>query len=812
MKMRLLLIFFFLVHMSQAFGQENQKDQAIYAEAMENYQIGRLEQARDSLLEHCSHFKGGIRESSYRLLALCYLGLDDMNSAHRYAVELLGNNPYYTTTMQDPQRFVDMIEELKSGMSATITTASRKAENLSEVPVPATLITEEMIYNSGARNLQEVLAAYVPGMNIVDSNSDYNIAMRGVYNKGQEKILIMLNGHRLNSYCTNIAAPNFSISLDKVKQIEVLRGPASSLYGGVALTAVVNIITKQGGDVDGLRAKIGLGNHGQRKYDLLVGKRYFDVDILMWGSIYYNKGEDYYVPKEDTGTKIKGGNVCIGYVGKKPSYDAGFVFKFKPNKLQGNEWRVMYNTQFSQITMPFTTSYSFAPYDASKFKTFNGLGPSYSTHTHHLSLDHDINSKWISLNAQVTFDMGDLTDYQVINDTILGKAASQMGLPKQYSELLGNMPGNTRYMNGQEYTWGVNVKGDINYLDNGDHKGLLSFGLQWSDFTLDDVRYFIAMNYGRDAIESDTIATIGKGKENSFNWFVQLKHQYGPFILNGGVRLDRKKRFDNSKINELSPRLALIYRQPRWNVKLSYSKSFVDAPYLYRKSNMFLHEISNIFEDEDNPSTSSYSELDPESMHSIQLTLATNNIVKGLNLELNGYYNRASKLIYTTILENMNTGRSKIWGLELMGSYSRRRFNANLSAEWHKVVQYEIFGMDFNKAFSIPQISVNAVAAWEFLKDLKVFSHLTFNGKQTAYFVDVAVAEETHDYSKSMTLIDVNPRLLVDFGVRYQNPNGGYLGITYHNLFGHKYYQSGVATGLIQQQTRWWLMTLGIII
>jgi iron complex outermembrane receptor protein len=148
-----------------------------------------------------------------------------------------------------------------------------------------------MIQNSGARSLQEVLAAYVPGMNLIDCNDDINIAMRGIYNVGQEKILIMLNGHRLNDYATNTASPDFSMSLEKVKQIEVLRGPASSLYGGVALTGVVNIITKSGRDVDGLQFKAAAGNYGQIKADLVFGKRYFDVDLLVWGSAYRSSGE-----------------------------------------------------------------------------------------------------------------------------------------------------------------------------------------------------------------------------------------------------------------------------------------------------------------------------------------------------------------------------------------------------------------------------------------------------------------------------------------------------------------------------------------
>ena len=209
----------------------DEQDRSIYEAAETNYNIGRIEEAQKLLSSNVKNFSGSIRQSAYRLLSLCALGLDNESEAEEYVHKLLKENPYYSTTLDDPQRFTDMVERISGRSENTITTASSHEERLSEVPVPTTLITEQMIRDSGARNLQEVLATYVPGMSIVDCNDDINIAMRGIFSNGQEKILIMLDGHRLNSYCTNIAAPDFSISLEKLKQIEVLRGPASSLYG-----------------------------------------------------------------------------------------------------------------------------------------------------------------------------------------------------------------------------------------------------------------------------------------------------------------------------------------------------------------------------------------------------------------------------------------------------------------------------------------------------------------------------------------------------------------------------------------------------
>ena len=85
---------------------------------------------------------------------------------------MLREDPYYNPSIQDPPRFSDLVSNLRMGLTATITTASAQSEDLREVPVPTTLITEEMIRISGARNLQEVLAFYVPGMSIVDCNTE----------------------------------------------------------------------------------------------------------------------------------------------------------------------------------------------------------------------------------------------------------------------------------------------------------------------------------------------------------------------------------------------------------------------------------------------------------------------------------------------------------------------------------------------------------------------------------------------------------------------------------------------------------------
>ena len=240
---------------------------------------------------------------------------------------MLEAEPYYTPSLQDPLRFVQLVKKMQSG-NTTLVTASQQEESPAEAPVPVTIITRDMMANIGARTLKEVLLAYVPGMNHVESANEVNIAMRGIFSSGQQKILIMLNGHRLNSRTTNGANPDYSIGLTKVKQIEVLRGPASSLYGNVALTAVVNIITED--QTDGITVEFGMGNWGQRRIDLLINRRFPDARFKIWGEVFRSDGQLVRVAREQAVTdpytvKQSSGQAIIGGYKDQPSYDLGFT-------------------------------------------------------------------------------------------------------------------------------------------------------------------------------------------------------------------------------------------------------------------------------------------------------------------------------------------------------------------------------------------------------------------------------------------------------------------------------------------------------
>jgi len=807
---RLIYILLLVVGTCVANAQVDTKMRDIYTQAENDYQIGRIEQARDALLQHLGTFHGNLRQNSLRLIALSYLARFDMEQTEHYATLLLQENPYYTPAADDPATFADIVKDIKAGMTATITTASSQAENLDEAPVPTTLITAEMIHDSGARNLQEVLAAYVPGMNLIDCNDDINIAMRGIYSHTQEKILIMLNGHRLNSYATNTAAPDFSISLEKIKQIEVLRGPASSLYGDVALTGVVNIITKQGADVDGIQAKMGGGNYGQIKADAVFGKRYFDIDLLVWGSVYRNSGEG-----------------DIGRIGNHPSYNFGLQLGYKGLQFT-------YDTHFSQVVAPFSMSQLALPYDHDRYRTYNGLSPSFSTNSQHADLSYQWSMFDVQWKAAATYDKSDLTRYQVLSDNPTNILSLALPLPQYMIQAFDTLGGLSRYVNGQEQNYGFQLKGNHAYTLGDKHHGNISFGAEYGHFQLDDVRYQIGYRFTESFPENTQIREAGKGSENRANVYLQLKHQWRSLILNAGMRFDYKKRYDDTKVRELSPRVALILQRPKWSVRLNYSKSFVDAPYIYRQANVMAALIND-----DSPVS-----LSPERAHSFQLSFAGKNWVKGLTFEVNGFYNRAEDLIMTNILDYSNAGQNKTGGVELMTSYRQPKFTADWNLTWthtfksnlpvlslpEKIIPYYPNEIDDNN--NTPAILSNLVLGWQATPQLRLHTHVLFEGRQKSYNIDLEQYDLSQTYYLDYAFYNLIPgreekaaaawenavdhagkiidckempaRCIFNIGGEYTWKSVTF-GLNIHNLLGTRYHRSGMNTNIIPQQGRWFM-------
>ena len=757
-----------------ASAQEKQDLRQVYTKAEEAYQIGQLDQAIELLEGNLNDFTGNLRQSALRLVSICYLAQDDKDTSEKYARSLLSINPYYTS-VQDPVRFEEMIALLKSGRSSTVTTASSQAESINEAPVPVTVITREMIDQlSNNKSIGQILATYVPGLNEVSAYSISNVAMHGVYTSSQEKILVMENGHRLNLRTTNNGKLDFAISTEKIDHIEVLRGPASSLYGNVALTAVVNIITKNGRDVNGVKGKYGYGSYGTHRTDFIAGTTLLDADIMAWASLYTSDGKRITIPK-GSGYSMSphDGYAYINSYKEKPSYDIGCTLKLK-------DFNFMINLKNGKQVPQYSWYGETYNYDA--FRTMDGVKPGYTVNEKHLELGYTKQLGKVNLNVSTYGDWYDIQDYMPVSDSIIapeynndGDMIIIDGKPKRklYHGLM-------QYLDIQEYTIGAMAKADANYTFGG-MKGNVLVGTQFEYFKLSSNDFLIGEEYTKVAVTfPEEKNYIRIGSERSFSAFIQGKHYFtSQFILNAGLRFDNKNRANGKNVTAFSPRVALIYfPDEKFSTKLSFSRAFVDAPYYTR------HNTSNGARGSEN--------LMPEYMNAIQLDFMGRINSWHLIYDVNLFYNHLTDIVVNnpstdpTSPKYINSGSLKVAGAEAELSFSIPSFRIDANMTYLRPLEAEGYYYTDHKIYSIPAFTANLTCSKRLVNIRKHLLWLAAGLKFTSKTLNKANSRVagSEDY-------DLSGNGLVDLGLKYTYSDAIQLSLDCDNLFDKTYYIGG---------------------
>ena len=757
-----------------ASAQEKQDLRQVYTKAEEAYQIGQLDQAIELLEGNLNDFTGNLRQSALRLVSICYLAQDDKDTSEKYARSLLSINPYYTS-VQDPVRFEDMIALLKSGRSSTVTTASSQAESINEAPVPVTVITREMIDQlSNNKSIGQILATYVPGLNEVSAYSISNVAMHGVYTSSQEKILVMENGHRLNMRATNNGKLDYAISTEKIDHIEILRGPASSLYGNVALTAVVNIITKKGHEVNGVKGKYGYGSYGRHRADFIAGTTLLDADVMAWASLYTSQGERIDIPKNTGYSMTKhDGYVYIGGYKEKPSYDIGCTLKLK-------DFNFMINLKNGKQVPQY--SWYGETYNYDSFRTMDGVKPGYTVNEKHLELGYTKQLGKVNLNVSTYGDWYDIQDYMPVSDSIIapeynndGDMIIIDGKPKRklYHGLM-------QYLDIQEYTIGAMAKTDVNYTF-GSMKGNILVGAQFEYFKLSSNDFLIGEEYTKVAVTfPEEKNYIRIGSERSFSAFIQGKHYFtSQFILNAGLRFDNKNRANGKNVTAFSPRVALIYfPDEKFSTKLSFSRAFVDAPYYTR------HNTSNGARGSEN--------LMPEYMNAIQLDFMGRINSWHLIYDVNFFYNHLTDIVVNnpstdpTSPKYINSGSLKVAGAEAELSFSIPSFRIDANMTYLRPLEAEGYYYTDHQIYSIPAFTANLTCSKRLVNFRKHLLWLAAGFKYTSKTLNKANSRVagSEDY-------DLSGNALVDLGLKYTYSDAIQLSLDCDNLFDKTYYIGG---------------------
>lgn len=141
-----------------------------------------------------------------------------------------------------------------------VTSVTGKPMRASEAPVAIEVVTQEDIQRSGARDIPQLLKRYA-GVEVYRATfGRADVAIRGYAQPLANRVLVLLNGRQVNlGGFGHTLFERLGIQMEEIRQIEVVKGPNSSLFGFNAQSGVINIITYNPlqDDISAVSASIG---------------------------------------------------------------------------------------------------------------------------------------------------------------------------------------------------------------------------------------------------------------------------------------------------------------------------------------------------------------------------------------------------------------------------------------------------------------------------------------------------------------------------------------------------------------------------
>ena len=198
-----------------------------------------------------------------------------------------------------------------------VVTGTNMATENNKLPYSISIVSNKEIEESGQSKLLNVLSGRVPSLFVtergiggfgISTGGSGAIKIRGVGGSPTSQVLMMVDGQPqfAGIYSHHVAD---AYTTDYVEKVEVIRGPASVLYGSNAMGGAINIITKHARQ-EGVRTTLNAqyGSYNTSKFDLTNMTRFGKFSSLV--ALNYDRTDGY---KKDFDFKQGGGYVKLGY-------------------------------------------------------------------------------------------------------------------------------------------------------------------------------------------------------------------------------------------------------------------------------------------------------------------------------------------------------------------------------------------------------------------------------------------------------------------------------------------------------------------
>ncbi len=498
--------------------------------------------------------------------------------------------------------------------------ASKYEQKTTEAPSSVSVITAEEIKKYGHRTLADILKS-VKGFNITYDRIYTQLGVRGFNRPGDynNRILLLVDGSRINDniYGSTAGGTDFLIDVDLIDKVEIIPGPSSSLYGTSAFFGVINVITKQGGDIKGVEVSGETASLDTYKGRLSYGNKFQNgLGMLLSGSFYDSEGHQrlYYKEFDDPGTN----NGIAENIDGDQSYS--FLSKFSLNDfvLEG---------AYSHRKKEDPTAVYEVIFNDPRNKTLDEWAYADLRYEHTFDHDFDVSGHFFYQHYYCeegySWDSSDPGDPP---DTVLNKEYGKgeyWGMEFQTSKILAEKH---KIILGGEYR------------DN----------FRQDQKSIDIEPYYLYLD---DQRRSQVWALYGQGE------YLLLED----LILNLGVRYDRYDTFGGST----NPRVALIYTPwEKTTFKALYGQAF-RAPTVYE-----------LYYNDGDDTQKSNPDLNPEKIRTYELVY-NQFLTDHLRFVLSGFYYTIHDLISGSpdpaddlyVFRNVDEIKAKGLELELEGKW-----------------------------------------------------------------------------------------------------------------------------------------------
>jgi outer membrane receptor protein involved in Fe transport len=443
-------------------------------------------------------------------------------------------------------------QTIRRAEEVTVESASKVDTRLIDAPATMSVVGESMLATSQTQNYADLLRS-VPGMNVIQMSArDVNLTTRQATSTLNNSQLVLVDGRSVYLDFFGLVLWDFvpTATSSDIKQIEVVRGPASVVWGANALTGVVNIITKTPRESEGFGATLSGGLFGRDD-----GSRAADGNGHQYaGSLSYANAIN------DTWSyKLTG-----GYFNSDPYSRPVGAVPLDCHPLGVNPCRASNGS-----ALPDGYPVGGAPYPTETAGSGNFVNNGTSQPRFDLRLDQEIKSR-----GRITYQGGYAATDGIIH-TVIGPFDIQSGSYMAYGRL--------------HYTKDALHIGAFGNFVNANAPNLLQIdpatlqpvelGFKTQTYDLEFGNSNVLggkhiLTYGGNYRRNDFTITLAPGAEdrNEFGGYVQEEFFVSKFRVAAGARADK---FGNIDHWVFSPRVSVMFKPgPDHSVRASYNRAF----------------------------------------------------------------------------------------------------------------------------------------------------------------------------------------------------------------------------------------------